>query len=76
MDEDDGLWDALDAHAVTSAPMTAPAPPAPDHDEDMWDIVHELEQESSNEAARRSNPEQVSPAAVDTQVDDLDDLYL
>ncbi|KAI0006154.1 replication fork protection component Swi3-domain-containing protein [Russula compacta] len=76
MDEDDGLWDALDTHAATSAPMTAPAPPAPDHDEDMWDIVHELEQESSNEAARRSNPVQASPAAVDTRLDDLDDLYL
>ena len=39
MDENEDLWDALDAGALASAPTMAPAPPAVDDDEDMWDIV-------------------------------------
>jgi replication fork protection complex subunit Csm3/Swi3 len=76
MYEDEDLWDALDASAPASAPTTAPAPPATDDDEDMWDIVHELEQEREKEASRQTNTMQEPPAADDVQVDDLDDLYL
>ncbi|KAF8503422.1 replication fork protection component Swi3-domain-containing protein [Russula emetica] len=83
MDEDEDLWDALDLDtgAVASAPATTttPAPPAMDDDQEMWDIVHELEQEKAKENAHRPDPPvQVPPAASDTQpeTDDLDDLYL
>jgi replication fork protection complex subunit Csm3/Swi3 len=93
MDEDEDLWDALDmdtdAGAVVvaaSAPATAttPAPPAMDDDEEMWDIMHELEQEkkAKETVAHPPDPVQVPPppaaAASVTQpeTDDLDDLYL
>jgi len=80
MDEDDDLWDALalDTGAPASAPATIPAPPVVDDDQDMWDLVHELEQEK--EAACQPNPVQNpgagAAAAVDAQVDDSNDLYL
>jgi replication fork protection complex subunit Csm3/Swi3 len=77
MDEDDDLWDALalDTGAPASAPATIPAPPVVDDDQDMWDLVHELEQEK--EAARQPNPVQsTAAAAADAQVDDSNDLYL
>jgi hypothetical protein len=63
MDEDEDLWGALDASAgagagavVASAPATAttPAPPTPptmDDDQEMWDIMHELEQEKAKETS-------------------------
>jgi replication fork protection complex subunit Csm3/Swi3 len=78
MDEDDDLWDALDTGAPASAPATIPAPPVVDDDQDMWDLVHELEQEKEKEkeVARQPNPVQNAAAAVDTQVDDSNDLYL
>jgi replication fork protection complex subunit Csm3/Swi3 len=87
MDEDEDLWDVLDTGAVVaSAPATATAttpalPPAKDDDQEMWDIMHDLEQEKAKEtAAHRPDPVQVPPvaAASDTQpeADDLDDLYL
>jgi len=77
MDEDEDLWDALglDTGAVASAPATATAtttaPPVVDDDQEMWDIIHELEQEKAKETAHRPNPVQVQP-----ETDDLDDLYL
>jgi len=77
MDEDEDLWDSLDAGAPASAPtVTAAAPPATNDDEDMWDIMHELEQEKEKEASRQTNPVQGPPAADDVHADDLDDLYL
>jgi hypothetical protein len=60
MDEDEDLWDALDAGAgagavVASTPATAttpvpPAPPTMDDDQEMWNIMYELEQEKAKEA--------------------------
>jgi len=91
MDEDEDLWDALDTGAgavvVASAPATAtattPAPPPAivDDDQEMWDIMHELEQEKAKETVPRSDPPvQVPPAAsasdIQPEADDLDDLYL
>jgi len=39
----------LHAGAPTmSGPVMAPAPPAVNDDEDMWDIVNEIEQEKAN----------------------------
>ena len=74
MDADDDLWAALDTSA---APTAAPAPPnVTDGDEEMWDVVAELEQEREREGSNQSNPVQDPPAAVDPQVDDMDDLYL
>jgi replication fork protection complex subunit Csm3/Swi3 len=72
MDEDEDLWDAIGTDAPASAPTAAPRPPPTDEDEEMWDIVQELEKD----AARPSNPAPETPGAVDTQADDLDDLYL
>ncbi|KAF8274886.1 replication fork protection component Swi3-domain-containing protein [Lactarius quietus] len=78
MDADDDLWAALDtAAAPAAAPTTTQAPPsAADGDEEMWDVVAELEQEQEREATRQSKPVQDPPTAVDTQADDMDDLYL
>jgi hypothetical protein len=77
MDEDEDLWDMLHAGAsARSGPVTAPAPPAVDDDENMWDIVNEIEQENAKEAARQANPVQEPQAVSGAQVDDLDDLYL
>ena len=75
MDEDD-LWDSLDTGAPASVPVPVPAPPAMDDDEEMWDIVHELEQEKAKEATHRPDPVQVPPAAGDDQADEFDDMYL
>ena len=78
MDADDDLWAALDTSAApTAAPTTAQAPQAPnaDGDDEMWDVVAELEQEQEREATRQSNSVQDPPTAVDTQADDMDDLY-
>ena len=75
MDADDDLWAALDTSTAPAAvPTTAQAPNA-DGDEEMWDVVAELEQEQEREATRESNPAQDPPTAVDTQEDDIDDLY-
>ncbi|KAI9507376.1 replication fork protection component Swi3-domain-containing protein, partial [Russula earlei] len=79
MDEDEDLWVALDASAPASAPTTtASVLPTADDDEDMWDIVHEFEQEGAKKAAHQLDPVQdpPAPAAVEPEVDDLDDLYL
>ena len=84
MDEDEGLWDVLDTAGVVasaSAPATATtsaSQPIIDDDQEMWDIMHELEQEKVKESTHRPDPVQVPPAALDTQpeADDLDDLYL
>lgn len=77
MDEDDdGLWDALSTDAPPSAPLTVPAPPLTNEDEEMWDIVREFEQEQEKDATRLSNLAPEIPVAVNTHVDDLDDLYL
>jgi hypothetical protein len=76
MDEDVDLWDALGTDTPTSASTMAPRPPPTDEDEEMWDIVREFEQEQEKNAARESNPASLTPTAVDTQADDLDDLYL
>jgi hypothetical protein len=52
MDEDEGLGEALDtdlgavAVAASAPTTTTPAPPAmDDDDQEMWDIMHELEQD-------------------------------
>ena len=67
----------LHAGAPTmSGPVMAPAPPAVDNDEDVWDIVNEIEQEKAKEATCQPNPVQEPPAVTGAQVDDLDDLYL
>ena len=93
MDEDEDLWDALNtdmgtnAVAAASAPATVTAmttpPPAPhtmDDDQEMWDIMHELEQEKAKETvAQPPDPVQVPQTASDSpqpETDDLDDLYL
>lgn len=77
MDMDDDLWAALDTAAAPSvAPTLAEAlPNEADGYEEMWDVVAELEQEQEREAARQPNPVRDPPIAVDTQTDDLDDLY-
>lgn len=76
MDEDEDLWNHPDTGTLASVPVTVPAPPAVDDDQEMWDIMNELEQEKAKETAQRPDPIQVPPAAGDTQADDLDDLYL
>ena len=84
MDEDEDLWDVLDtadAVASSSAPVTATTPASPptiDNDQEMWDIMHELEQEKAKETIHRPDAAQAPPAALNTQpeADDLDDLYL
>ncbi|KAI0302178.1 replication fork protection component Swi3-domain-containing protein [Russula brevipes] len=72
MDEDDDLWDALalDTGAPASAPATIPAPPVVDDDQDMWDLVHELEQEKEKEKEPSpvQNPAAGAAAAVGAQV--------
>jgi len=78
MGEDEDFWDVLDkdvgAVVVASAPTMPAPPPAMDDDQEMWDIIHELEQEMAKETANRPDPVQVTPAEPET--DNLDDLYL
>jgi replication fork protection complex subunit Csm3/Swi3 len=88
MDEDEDLWDVLDLDTgavAATAPATATTrvpPTMDDDDQEMWDIVHELEQEKKTKetATYRPDPVQVPPAASvarpETETDDLDDLYL
>jgi len=77
MDVDEDLWAALDmAAAPATAPTTAQTASSIGDDEEMWDVVAELEQEQERGAALKSNPVQDPPAALDTNGDDLEDLYL
>jgi hypothetical protein len=77
-DEDEDLWERLDTGVPPSVPATVLAPPAIDDDQEMWDIMHELEQEKAKETAQPPDPAQVPPATGDAQADDDDDddLYL